>query len=167
MRLRGVAGLGRFLGLAERHGFLLLKIGEPRVLLLRQQQACRRGFQPGLCLFDAVIDLHIGERQTALGSGFIRLRRGKGSAGDLDLKRDFQPQPGQCGLLPFEFGFGCIDLASSQIHLVAVGLRVDFHQQLILLDAIVLLDKEGDEMPRHRLRRHVDDMRLNKGVLRD
>ena len=62
--LRAVAGLGRFLGLAERHGFLFLEVGEPRVLLLRQEQIRRRGFQPGLGLFDPMIDLVRGELQT-------------------------------------------------------------------------------------------------------
>ena len=167
VRLGAVAGLGRFLGLAERHGFLLLQVGKPRVFLLGQEQVRRRGFQSGLGLFDPVLDLFFGELQTSLGSGFVRLGGRKGPAGDLDLKGDFQPEPGQCGLLPLEFCFGRFDLASSQVHLVAVGLRVDFRQHLVLFDPIILLDEEGDEMPRHRLRGHVDDVRLHKGVFGD
>ncbi len=167
VRLGTVAGLGRLLGLAERHGFLLLQIGKPRVFLLGEEQVRRRGFQSGLGLLDPVVDLFLRERQASLSAGFIRLRGGKGPAGDLDLKGDFQPQPGQCRLLPLELRFRRLDFASSQVDLVAIGLRVDFRQHLVLFDPVILLDEEGDEMARHGLRGHVDDVGLHKGVLGD
>ncbi len=114
-----------------------------------------------------MLDLLFGELQTCLGAGLVRLGSRESTTSDLDLNGDFQAEPGQCGLLPLELRFGRFDLVSSKVHLVAVGLRVDFRQHLILFDPIILLDEEGDEMPRHRLRGHVDDVRLHKGVFGD
>ena len=80
------------------------------------------------------------------------------------MQGDFQPQAGQRGLLPLEFGLGRFQFALSEFHLVAVRLQVDLRQQLVLFDPIILLDEEGNNMPRYGLRSHVDDVRLHKGV---
>ena len=88
--------------------------GEPRVFLLRQDQVGRRGFEPGLGLFDPMLDLVLGELQTSLRSGFVGLGGRQGAAGDLDLKRDFQPQPGEGRFLPLQLRLGRFDLARAR-----------------------------------------------------
>ena len=156
-----------FLGTPQGRGVLPLQVGEPCVFLLRQDQIGLGGVQPCLGLLDPMLDLVLGQLQGLLGSGLVRLGSREATAGDLDLNGDLHAEPGEGGLLPPQLRLGPLDLAAGQLHLIAVRHRVDLRQHLALLDPVVLLDKEADEMPRHGLRRDVDDVGLHKGIVGD
>ena len=167
MRLGRVAGLRHFLGTPQSDGLLLFQVGEPRVFLLRQDQVSRCGFDAGLGLLDPVFDFVFSKFQSLLCSGLIGLRGREAAAGDFNLNGDFQPEPRESGLLPPQFGLSRLHLAARQIDLVSVQNRVDFRQDLTLLDPVILVDDEAHQVPRDRLRRDVHNVGLDKGIFRD
>ena len=168
VRLGRVAGPRHLLGTPQRHGLLLFA-----ELVNRVYSCCARtrsavgGFDAGLGLLDPFFDFVLGELQSLLCSGLVRLRGREAAAGDFDLDGDLQPEPREGGLLPPQFRLGRLHLAAGQLDLVSVGNRVDLRQDLSLLDPVVLLDQEADEVPRNRLRGDVDDVGLDKGIFRD
>ena len=168
LRLGRVPGPRHLLGAPQGHGLYLVEVGVPRVFLLRQDQVGLGGFEPGLGLLDPLLDLVFGELQCLSCSGLVRLGGREAAAGDLDLNGDLQPEPGEGRLLPAQFRLGAVStLLRAMFDLVPVGHRVDLRQHLALLDPVVLLDQEADEVPRHRLRRDVDDVGLHEGVVGD
>ena len=112
-------------------------------------------------------DLVTSELQGILGSCLVCPSRRETAAGDVDLNGNLQSQPGKGPLLPAQFRLGGGHLAPGDVGLSAVGHRVDLRQYLALLDVVVVLDREADEVPRHRLRRDVDDVGLHKSVFGD
>ena len=83
------------------------------------------------------------------------------------MNRNLKPQPREVGLLPAKFRLRHVNLAARNIDLILVGDRIDFRNHLAPFHAIILVDYKTHEMARHRLRRDVDDMRLDKGILSD
>ena len=113
--------------------------------------------------------LHIldGELQRLFFLGLLGLRGGQCSLGDLDLSRHLGLQPFQRRFRGGQLRLGNTELRLEQVHLFAVGHRVDLSQQLAGGDHVLFLNLIADEVPGNLLRGDVDDVRFDEGVVRD
>ena len=87
--------------------------------------------------------------------------------GDFDLARHLGLQMVQRRLGRGQLRLGDAELRLEQRHLLAVGHRVDFREQLARGDLVVFLNQVADEVAGHLLRGDVDDVRFDEGIVRD
>lgn len=123
------------------------------------------GLHAGPGLVDFLLDVIFGENHRRLRLRSSRDRRLEGPPGDLDLDRDLVSQAGKVGLLPDEFPPRGLQPRCGQIHLVAVGDRVDLRQHLAAFDPIALVDEKADDVARNDLWREVDNVGLDESVV--
>ena len=118
-------------------------------------------------LLNALLDFVTGILQGFLGPGPVSLGGGESAPGDLDLDRHFLSDPVQVGTLAGQLGPSRVQLRPRQVDLVAVRGRVDLRQDLPLAHAVVLIGQESDDPAGHEFRRDIDDVGLNKRIVRN
>ena len=158
---------GHLVGPARGDRLLLGQGGEPVVLLFGEDVVRLGRLQPGPGLVNAPRDLLAGELERLVGLGPVGPGGRLAPLRDLDLERHVDFQAGQRFLLPPQLRPGRVELGAGDGDLVAVRHRVDLRHHLALLDTVVLVHEEADDVPRHRLRRDVDDVGFDEGVVGD